>query len=169
LQPLLSRFGSTLEEIAHAQETLAHSLTQSFVLPLEDFCSKEMDKVGMPFFLFRKRILQGHRRPPSFLPEGPEGWFHSRQGSPLFTLPRVFVKLLVEQVPELERAYSHGRNEFVESLGRFLHSSSVAKTSNKGQPVGTLLVPRALEVRKQVLSLTMTTRKRCKDDKEERQ
>lgn len=46
LQPLLWQFGSTLEEIAHAQETLAHTLTQSFILPLETFCSKEMDKVG---------------------------------------------------------------------------------------------------------------------------
>ena len=51
LQPLLLRFGDLLEEIAVAQEMLAHSLDQSFILPLEQFCSKEMDTV---------RRRQGH-------------------------------------------------------------------------------------------------------------
>lgn len=92
MQPLLSRFGSTLEEIAHAQETLAHSLTQSFVLPLEDFCSKEMDKVGQPFFLFRKNILHGHRRPLTFVHKGPADWFHAI-GSPLITLFHVWLRV----------------------------------------------------------------------------
>jgi hypothetical protein len=50
LQPLLLRFGETLEEISNAQDTLAFSLSQSFILPLEDFCAREMDKV-----------LYGHR------------------------------------------------------------------------------------------------------------
>jgi hypothetical protein len=42
--PLLHRFGNTLEEMAVAHETLTHSLTQSFILPLENFTHQDVEK-----------------------------------------------------------------------------------------------------------------------------
>jgi hypothetical protein len=45
VQPLLQRFGATLQEMAVAQETLAHALCESFVAPLEAFCAEEVDRL----------------------------------------------------------------------------------------------------------------------------
>lgn len=42
--PLLHRFANTLGEMASAHDTLVHSLTQSFIVPLETFCAHEADK-----------------------------------------------------------------------------------------------------------------------------
>lgn len=40
--PLLHRFANTLEEMASAHETLVHSMTQSFVVPLEAFSAQDI-------------------------------------------------------------------------------------------------------------------------------
>ena len=42
--PLLHRFANTLGDMASAHDTLVHSLTQSFIVPLETFCAHEADK-----------------------------------------------------------------------------------------------------------------------------
>eukprot|EP00624_Nannochloropsis_granulata_P001367 evm.model.NODE_16645_length_15759_cov_30.505997.1 len=44
--PLLHRFANTLGEMATAHDTLVHSLTQSFVVPLQTFCTHEADKAS---------------------------------------------------------------------------------------------------------------------------